>query len=413
MYPLKITSVETIWNPRWSNFVWVRVNTDEGLTGLGETFRHPTPVIRYVHDHIAPYLLGADPLPVNLHADNMANSGGMRFLGYPTRSVEIRANSAVDIALWDLKGKAANLPLAELFGGPVRSDIPIYNTCAGPDYNWQAGTARARIAQPGDPSRPADTRVPDDLQAQIDTPGDLACSLLDDGITAMKIWPFDAAAEQSRGTAISSADLRTGLDRIAAIRDAVGDRIDIMLEYHSLWNRAPAERILREVDDFDPFWHEDPIPMADIHALAGLRDRVRGPIAGSESHGSSAWFRDAFRADAVDYAHYDIGWVGGLSEGLKVAHLAAANGRLIAPHDCTGPVVWIANLHLALSQPNALILESVRAFYLGLYRTFVTELPTIRKGRAMAMTAPGLGTELSEELLSNSETQIECTRQSA
>ena len=403
---MKVTAVETIWNPRWSNFVWVRVRTDEGLTGLGETFRHPTPVIRYVHDHIAPYLIGADPRPVALHADHLANRGGLRFLGYPTRSVEIRANSAVDIALWDLKAKAAGLPLVALLGGPVRDRIAVYNTCAGPAYNWQAGLARARIATSGGEPESAGG-VPDDLQAQIDRPGELAASLLEEGITAMKIWPFDAAAEESRGTRISAHDLREGLAKIAAIRDAVGDRIDVMLEYHSLWSRGAAERILREVDAFDPFWHEDPIPMADIRALAGLRDRVRSPIAGSESHGSATWFRDAFHADAVDYAHYDIGWVGGLSEGVRVAHLAHANGRLIAPHDCTGPVVWIANLHLALSQPNALFLESVRAFYQGIYRGFVTELPEIEKGQARAMTMPGLGTELSDALLDDPQTRIE------
>ena len=403
---MKVTSVETIWNPRWSNFVWVRVNTDEGLTGLGETFRHPTPVIRYMHDHVAPYLLGADPLPVTRHADAMANRGGLRFLGYPTRSVEIRANSAVDIALWDLKAKAASLPLADLLGGPFRTSIPIYNTCAGPSYNWQAGLSRARMAAAGDASQSAGS-VPDDLQAQFDDPGALAQSLLDDGIKAMKIWPFDAVADRTRGTHIPPEDLREGLSKIAAIRDAVGDRINIMLEYHSLWNRAPAERIMREVDAFDPFWHEDPIRMEDIRALAGLRDRVKSPIAGSESHGSATWFRDAFEANAIDYAHFDIGWVGGLTEGIKVAHLADANGRLIAPHDCTGPVVWIANLHLALSQPNALILESVRAFYRGIYKSFVTELPRIENGIAHAMEGPGLGTELSEELLNHPDTQIE------
>ncbi len=402
---MKVTSVETIWNPRWSNFVWVRVNTDEGLTGLGETFRHPTPVIRYVHDHIAPYLMGADPLPVALHADSLAHRGGLRFLGYPTRSVEIRANSAIDIALWDLKAKAANLPLSHMLGGPFRDTIPIYNTCAGPSYNWKAGLARARMGEAG--AVASDDEVPDDLLAQIEQPGELAQSLLADGIRAMKIWPFDAAADESRGRHIKPEDLRAGLEKIAAIRDAVGSDIDIMLEYHSLWNRAPAERILREVDAFKPFWHEDPIQMEDIRALAGLRERVASPIAGSESHGSAPWFRDAFHADAIDYAHYDIGWVGGLTEGLKVAHLAAANGRLIAPHDCTGPVVWIANLHLALSQPNALILESVRAFYLGIYKTFVTALPKIESGIAHAMEGPGLGTSLSEELLKHPETQIE------
>ncbi len=87
---MRITAIETVWNRRWSNYVWTRLETDEGPAGLGETFRHPTPIIRYVHDVIAPWLLGQDPGPVNALANDMARKGGLRFLGYPTRSVEIR-----------------------------------------------------------------------------------------------------------------------------------------------------------------------------------------------------------------------------------------------------------------------------------------------------------------------------------
>lgn len=403
---MKITAVETVWNSKWSNFVWVRIETDEGVTGLGETFRHPTPIIRYTHDHIAEYLLGKDPRQVNLHAHSLLTKGGLRFLGYPTRSVEIRANSAIDIALWDLKSKAAGLSLCDMLGGSVRDEIAIYNTCAGPSYNWQAGLSRARLATAGAKAAPSDA-VPDDLQMQLDDPAALAKSLKAEGIHAMKIWPFDAVAENTDGRHISGRDLDVGLEKIAAIRDAVGTDMDIMLEYHSLWHKAPAERIMRAVDQFNPFWHEDPISMADIAGLSDLRERTSGPLAGSESHGSSVWFREAFAANAIDYAHFDIGWVGGLSEGLKIAHLAEANGRMIAPHDCTGPVTWITNLHLALSQPHAVFLESVRAFYKGIYTNFVTALPQVIDGKAQAMTDPGLGTELLPDLLEHPDTQIE------
>ena len=407
---MKITAVDTVWNPKWSNFIWVQIQTDEGLVGLGETFRHPTPIIRYIHDHIAEYLLGKDPLQVNLHAHTLHTKGGLRFLGYPTRSVEIRANSAIDIALWDLKSKAAGLSLCDMLGGSVRDKITIYNTCAGPSYNWKAGLSRARMAQAGEAAQPYDG-VPDDLQTQLDDPASLAQSLIGEGIRAMKIWPFDQATEKTDGRYISGRDLNAGLEKVAAIRDAVGEDMEIMLEYHSLWQKAPAERIMRAVDQFDPFWHEDPMSMADIVGLADLRNRVSSPIAGSESHGSAVWFREAFASNAVDYAHFDIGWVGGLSEGLKIAHIASANGRMIAPHDCTGPVVWITNLHLALSQPHAIFLESVRAFYKGIYKSFVTELPEIVDGQALAMEGPGLGTQLSAELLEHPDTQIERSTQ--
>ena len=400
---MNITAIETVYNKTWSNFCWVRVETKDGLTGLGETFRHPTSIITYIHDVIAPYLLGRDAGAVARHAHDLRHHGGLRFLGYPTRSVEMRANSAIDIALWDLKAQAAAQPLYRYLGGPVRDTIRIYNTCAGPGYNWTAGARRARVA---DSVSAVDSVLDDDLLWQETDPGALALSLLEDGINAMKIWPFDRAAEATGGHSISAADLDHALSRIAAIRDAVGNRMDILMEYHSLWHQAPALRILREVDAYAPFWHEDPVAMENLKGLAELRNLSNTPIAGSESHGTVTWVRDAIAACAVDYLHFDIGWVGGLSEALRVAQYAAAHDRLISPHDCTGPVVWMANLHLALSQINTLWLESVRAYYNGLYCDLVTRLPQICDGQASAPDAVGLGTDLSEFLLLHQETEI-------
>ncbi len=398
---MRISAIETIRNANWSNFLWLRIETTGGPCGLGETFRHPVPVEAYMHDVIAPFLLGRDAGAVNLIAHDLRHHGGLRFLGYPTRSVEIRANSAVDIALWDLRARAAGVPLSHHLGGPVRDRIMIYNTCAGPGYNTQGGAARARMAGDGGAGG-----APDDLTLQRDDPGGLAQSLLAEGITAMKIWPFDAAAEATGGRHIPGAELRAGLAALAAIRDAVGDRMDILLEYHGLWAQAPARRILLEADAYAPFWHEDPVPMENLTELAELRRASRTPIAGSESHGTATWVRDALAAGAVDYVHTDIAWTGGISEAIRVAHLAAAHGKLIAPHDCTGPVTWIANLHLAMAQVNVLWLESVRAYYQGFYEQLVTELPRIAGGQAFAMEGPGLGTALSEELVRHPGTAI-------
>ncbi|QDY71543.1 mandelate racemase/muconate lactonizing enzyme family protein [Qingshengfaniella alkalisoli] len=403
---MKIHTIETIHNPGWSNYVWVRIGTEAGW-GLGETFRHATPIIRYLHDHVAPSILGSDAGAINAITHRLAREGGTRFLGYPTRSVEIRANSAVDIALWDHNARAVSQSLSRYLGGPFRDSIPIYNTCAGPGYNTHGGIYRARTVKEGSATPLLVDGVSDDLALQIQDPAALAQSLLNEGIGAMKIWPFDEAGDRNRGQRISADEMKTALSKISAIRDAVGDRIEILLEYHGLWRPAIARRILAEVDQFRPFWHEDPIPMEHIAALAELRQRCASPIAGSESHGTALWFKDALSASALDFAHFDIGWVGGISEALKVAHITDAYDVMIAPHDCTGPVTWIANLHLALSQPNSLWLESVRAYYNGHYRRMVTTLPTVKDGRAVAIDAPGLGTELSEELLDHPDTVIE------
>jgi L-alanine-DL-glutamate epimerase-like enolase superfamily enzyme len=404
---MKITGIKTIQTPRYSNLLWVQILTDTGPMGLGETFRNPEAIVSYIHETCAPYLIGRDPGRINEHADNMLNWTANRYLGYPTRSVEFRGNSAIDIALWDLKAKTAGLSLVDMLGGLCRDKIPIYNTCAGQGYNWKSNST-SRLVLAGGESK-ANNVVPDDLEAQINRPGELAQSLLDDGITAMKIWPFDEAAFETKGQRISTERLKEALGRIERIRDAVGDKIDIMLEYHSLWQLAPALKIARHVDEFDVFWHEDPINMAQIKDLAEYRSRVKAPVAGSEALGTALWYRDALAAGAIDYMHYDLGWIGGITEALRISGIAHAHNRMMCPHDCTGPVVWIANLHMSLAFPTAMIFESVRAFYLGFYNDLVTDLPVIQQGQAYPMQGTGLGTELRPALLEAEDTIVRTT----
>ena len=403
---MKITSVETIQNKKYSNIVWVQIHTDEGLVGLGETFRNPEAIVAYIHETCAPYLIGRDPRRINEHADNLINWTANRYIGYPTRSVEYRGNSAVDIALWDLKAKASNLSLVDMLGGLCRDNIPVYNTCAADGYNLKANS----LSRSGSEYKTNDQkRLQDDLTLQISNPGELAQSLLNEGISAMKIWPFDEFAFLTKGQRISYEDLKKGLSRIEKIRKAVGSKIDIMLEYHSLWQLAPALKIAKHVDEFDVFWHEDPINMAHLKDLAEFKSKTIAPIAGSEALGTALWYRDALAINAIDYMHYDLGWIGGITEAIKIAGLAHANNRMMCPHDCTGPVVWIANLHLSLAFPTAMILESVRAFYNGFYQNLVTDLPIIENGFAFPMNGNGLGTELKHTLLNSPDTIIKKT----
>jgi len=404
---MKITGIETIQTPRYSNLLWVRLMTDEGPVGLGETFRNPEAIVSYIHETCAPYLIGRDPGRINEHADNMVNWTSNRYIGYPTRSVEVRGNSAVDIALWDLKAKTAGLSLVDMLGGLCRDSISVYNTCAGQGYNWNAKSLSRLVSSDSD--NKSNGVVPDDLDAQSKRPGELAQSLLDEGITAMKVWPFDKAAFETKGQRISSENLKEALRCLEGIRDAVGDKMDIMLEYHSLWQMAPALKIARHVDEFDVFWHEDPINMAQLTDLAEYRAHAIAPVAGSEALGSAVWYRDAFAADAIDYMHYDLGWIGGITEALRISGLAHAHNRMMCPHDCTGPVTWIANLHISLAFPTAMILESVRAYYMGYYNDLVTHLPLIKQGHAFPMEGTGLGTELHPALLEAEDTIIRTT----
>jgi galactonate dehydratase len=392
---MRITAIDTLQIAAYGNLVWVEIHTDEGLVGLGETFRNPAATTAYIHETCAPYLLGKDPLQIERHAHALMHEVGSHFAGFPSRSVELRGNSAVDGALWDLFGKAAGLPLHQLLGGLCRERIGIYNTCASAGYNTAARTTgNALLAS--DEAPPADPL--DDLAAQHHRPAELARSLLDEGVGAMKIWPFDAAALATGGRHIAAADLKRALAPVEAIRKAHDAAIDIMIEYHGLWQLPAALQIADALADYDIYWHEDPIAMHHLDDLARYKDRVRSRVCGSENLGTRAWYRHALTLGAIDVAHFDIGWIGGVSEGKKIAALAETFDRPIAPHDCTGPVQLVANLHLALSTPNTLILETVRAHLRGYYRDLVTALPRIEHGFAYPMEGCGLGTALQPEL---------------
>jgi L-alanine-DL-glutamate epimerase-like enolase superfamily enzyme len=381
---MKITRLETIRLGEFPNILWVRVHTDEGLVGLGETFMGAAAVEAYLHEWAAPRLLGADPLAIEARARDLTG-----YLGWRGSGVETRGNSAVDIALWDLFGKAANMPVHTALGGRSRDAIRVYNTCAGYQYirsnanqtssNWGLGNASGPY---------------EDLQGFLHHADELAQSLLDEGITAMKIWPFDTAAEASHGQYIGSEDLDKALEPFRKIRKAVGDRMDIMVEFHSLWRLPMARRIARALKEFGTFWHEDAIRMDSLDLLKQYAQDCEALICASETLSYKWGFKDYLETGVAGVVMLDLSWCGGLTEARKIAGMADAWQLPVAPHDCTGPVVWAASTHLSLHAPNALVQESVRAFYSGWYRELVTELPVVKDGMISLGDRPGLGLEL-------------------
>lgn len=386
---MKITAIETIRIEERPNLLWLQVHTDEGLVGLGETFFGAQTVEAHVHEWIAPRVIGRDPLQIDALAADLVG-----YLGFRSAGAEMRGNSAFDIALWDLFGHATGLPVAQLLGGFTRPAIRTYNTCAGVEYiksaegqqvaNW--GTARG--AQPEF----------DDLNGFLHRADELALSLLEDGITAMKIWPFDIAAEASRGHYISREDLKAALVPFEKIRSAVGDRMDIMVEFHGMWQLLPAIQIARALEPFGTFWHEDPIRMDSLSSLKRYAEASCAPISASETLATRWGFRDLLETGAAGIVMLDLSWCGGLSEGRKIAAMAEAWHLPVAPHDCTGPVVLAASTHLSLNAPNALVQESVRAFYRTWYRDLVTALPEVQGGMITVPPGPGLGLALNPEL---------------
>ena len=282
--------------------------------------------------------------------------------------------------------------MAQLRGGCARESIRTYNTCAGTQYMRQDGGQH--VANYGLGAR-ADY---DDLYGFLTRADDLAEELLAEGISAMKIWPFDAAAELSDGTYISVPDLKAALSPFEKIRKRVGDRMDIMVELHSMWQLLPAMTIARALAPYNTFWHEDPIKMDSLGSLKRYAEASVAPICASETLGSRFAFRDLIETGVAGVVMLDLSWCGGLSEAKKVAGMAEAWHLPVAPHDCTGPVVLTASTHLSLNATNAMFQESVRAYYRTWYRDLVTALPTVENGLISVGKAPGLGLELSPDL---------------
>ena len=384
---MKITKLETIRVAERPNLLWLHVHTDEGVTGLGETFFGAGAVEAYIHDTLAPLVIGEDPLRIEYLARNLEG-----YLGWRSTGAEARGNSAFDIALWDLWGKATAQPVAQLLGGFTRDSIRTYNTCAGNDYIKKDEGQNTRNFGLG-----AGDQY-DDLNAFLHRADELAHSLLEEGITAMKIWPFDAAAEANEGAHISAAELKSALLPFEKIRNAVGDQMDIMVEFHSLWQLTPAIRIARALQPYQTYWHEDPIRMDNFAALARYAKESPVPVCASETLNGIGAFRDLLAAQAAGIVMLDLSWCGGLTAARKIAAMAEAEKLPVAPHDCTGPVVLAASTHLSLSAPNALIQESVRAFYKGWYADIVTGLPEVKDGHISVSRAAGLGMELIPDL---------------
>ena len=241
---MKVTAIETIRLEAFPNLIWVQVHSDQGPIGLGESYFGPGAVEAHIHDFIAPYLLGQDPRAVERHAPRL-----LGYVGKGGSGAEMRAASAVDIALWDLWGQATGQSVCQLLGGPSRESIRVYNTCAGTQY--VRNTAAVKTDDFGLSAGPAGPDNPyEDLDGFLNRPVELARSLLDMGITAMKIWPFDFAAEASGGQYISDADLAKALAPFAEISEALGGEMEVMAELHALWDLPSAKRIVGALDPF-------------------------------------------------------------------------------------------------------------------------------------------------------------------
>ncbi len=400
---MKIVRIETIQVAEFPQLLWLHLHSEDGLVGLGETFFAPGPVAAYIHDNVAPYLLGRDPRDIELHSFRLQNV----YVGSRNSGAETRGNSAVDIALWDLFGQATAQPVWRLLGGATQDRVPVYNTCAG--YSHARASKRHALFERTEDwsAREAPTEGPyEDLLAFRFHADRLAQSLLDEGIRAMKIWPFDAAAEASNGTRISGEDLDRALDPFRKIRAAVGNRMEIMVELHGLWSLPCAMTIARALEPFAPAWIEEPIRGNATDALAMLARHTTIPVCVSERLATRSSFAALIAAGAAGIVMLDLAWCGGITEAKKIAAMAEAHQLPVTLHDCTGPVVFAASCALSSVLPNASYQEMVRAYTSGWYREVVDTMPMVEDGHVRPLRGPGLGLRLRPEFTRRPDADI-------
>lgn len=387
---MKIRRVETIRSADRPSVLWVRIGTDGGPTGLGETWFGAAAVEADIHDRIAPLLLGRDAGQIDRLKQAMTP-----YVGFCGTGAEMRALSAIDVALWDIRAKAAGQPLCDAFGGRVRDRIPVYNTCAGPDY--VSTTSDVRPSNFGLPAKGSRAEY-EDLDAFLHRPDELAAELLDSGIAAMKIWPFDFSDGAADGEDISAADLARALRPFERIRAAHGARMRIKAELHGLWSLHAARKICRALEPLEIDWVEDPVRMDRMDEMGELARATSLPLAGGETLGGVGQIADLITRGQAAVAIVDVTWGGGVSFGIEAAALAAAHGRPIAFHDCSGPVTLATSSHLSLACPNVPEQEFTRAFHQGWYAQFVTGLPAVDTGLISVPETPGHGIDLAPDL---------------
>lgn len=371
---MKIIAIETIQWRAYPRLLVVRVHTDNGLIGLGETVDKIAGTKAALHGTIAPLVLGQEALDIEgLWRFVMDN---IMYHGYA--GAETRALSALEVALWDLMGQYYQAPLYDLLGGRTRTRIPTYNTCIGfdtvDDYRaWQ-------------------THLGGDAAA-------LARSLLAQGIKAMKIWPFDRFSEVSFGQSISLDQVEEGLQPIRQIREAVGTSVEIGIECHFRWNRVSMERIARALEPYDILFLEDALAAVYADEIKALAQRTSIPLVGSELLMTRWQLRDWLVKGVSQIIMTDPVWNGGVAETRRIANMAEAFGVPIVLHNVAGPICHATCMHLGAHIPNLYYVESVRAFYQTYFPVLSDFEVKVDDGYLNVPTGSGLGIRLKPEAL--------------
>ena len=354
---MKITDIKTFAVDCFrTNWVFVKVYTDEGIDGVGEaTLEYKEKALIGAVEHIKEYLVGKDPRNIEDHWHKIYRDAYWR-----GGAVLMSALSAVECALWDILGKSLGVPMYQLLGGRANDKVRIYVN------GWFSGA-----------------REPEEFAAK-------AKEAVKRGVTAMKWDPFGKSYLQ-----ISNADLDKALRCVGAVREAVGNSVDLLIEGHGRFDIPNAVKIARELEQFNPMLFEEPVPPDNLDALKQVKDKSPVAISAGERLYTRWDYRKMFDLAAADYIQPDISHAGGIMELKKIAAEAECRYIAFAPHNPSGPVANAATLQLAACCPNFTILEIMYSD-VEWRKDICNESLEYEDGYITIPSKPGLGIEIDE-----------------
>jgi galactonate dehydratase len=358
---MKITHLDSfLVNAGLRNYLFVRLRTDRALTGVGEASLEwqERAVQVLLHEWVAPRLVGRDPFDIESVIGGMIRD---QYQGGPT---VLSAISGVEIAMWDLVGKACGQPVYRVLGGRCHERIGAYAN------GWYGGA-----------HSPAEY-------------AERAAAVVRRGYRAMKFDPFDTAWKD-----LGADEEDLAVARVEAVRTAVGPAVGLMIEFHGRLSAGGAVRVIRRLEPFDPLWCEEPVAPECLDLLAEVKRQVRAPVAAGERLYTQADFACLTALRAVDVVQPDLAHCGGILLAKKVAALAAVQDLRVAPHCSIGPVALAAALHFDMSTPNFMIQENFADFDVPWRDELVAGWNPTRGGELALSDAPGLGLDLDEAAL--------------
>ena len=356
---MKIRDIKTYFAAAvWRNFFMVEITTDEGIKGYGEgTLGDFEKTVESAVNDLKPFLVGRE-----IEITEITNFFVRNFF-WRNGPILSTAQSAIEQALWDAVGKTLNKPVHLLLGGKAVEKVKIY--------------ANGFISGNASPKEFADAAV----------------KTVEKGFLALKFDPFGGA-----GPTITRTNLEKAKERIGSIRDTVGDDIDLMIEAHGRFNTRTALKIAKEIEKFDPFWFEEPVPEEDIISMSEVRKGSHVPIATGERIISRNRFWELLAQRSADIIQPDVCHMGGILPLVEVGSMANVNYVPVAPHNPNGPIATAASLNALVTMPNALILE----FWLDaetVRHDLIEEYFNIEKGYIYPSNKPGLGIDVNEKAL--------------